>query len=59
MADLNMSIILVASASRAVHFVAWTWSLDHTSLALTALFVTSHPIVIVSFMVIMTKVDWS
>ena len=40
-------------------FAAWTWSLDHTSLAHSLLFVTSHPIVIVSFMVIMTRrLDW-
>ncbi len=58
--DLNSSIILVASGiALAVHFAAWTWSLDHTSLAHSLLFVTSHPIVIVSFMVIMTRrLDW-
>ena len=58
--DLRSSSILAASGiALAIHFAAWTWSLDHTSLAHSLLFVTSHPIVIVSFMVLMMRrMDW-
>ena len=53
------SLILISGCALAVHFAAWTWSLDHTSLAHSLLFVTSHPIVIVSAMFVMErKVDF-
>tara|TARA_B100001287_G_scaffold270775_1_gene270031 strand:- start:349 stop:1272 length:924 start_codon:yes stop_codon:yes gene_type:complete len=42
--------VLIVSGSGialATHFGAWTTSLDHTSLAHSLLFVTSHPIIIV------------
>ena len=55
----NVSLILLSGLALAVHFAAWTWSLDHTSLTHSLLFVTSHPIVIVSAMfVIERKVDF-
>ena len=49
------SLILISGCALAVHFAAWTWSLDHTSLAHSLLFVTSHPIVIVSAMFVMER----
>ena len=33
-----------------IHFGAWVWSLDHTSLTHSLLFVTAHPLVIVGAM---------
>jgi len=32
-----------------LHFASWVWSLDHTSLTHSLLFVTSHPLVVVIF----------
>jgi drug/metabolite transporter (DMT)-like permease len=53
------SLISLSGFALAIHFAAWTWSLDHTSLAHSLLFVTSHPIVIVSAMLVMErKVDF-
>ena len=46
---------LAFSLALAIHFAAWTWSLDHTSLAHSLLFVTSHPIVIVSAMFVIER----
>ena len=40
-------IILGSGLALAAHFGAWVSSLDHTSLAHSLLFVTSHPIIIV------------
>jgi drug/metabolite transporter (DMT)-like permease len=55
----NASLISLSGFALAIHFAAWTWSLDHTSLAHSLLFVTSHPIVIVSAMLVMErKVDF-
>ena len=34
----------------ALHFGSWIWSLDHTSLVHSLLFVTSHPLVVVALM---------
>lgn len=40
--------ILVASGGFLwIHFASWVWSLDHTSLTHSLLFVTAHPIIIV------------
>ncbi len=55
----TVSLIFLSGFALAVHFAAWTWSLDHTSLAHSLLFVTSHPIVIVSAMFVLDrKVDF-
>ena len=51
----NFSMILLSGFALAIHFAAWTWSLDHTSLAHSLLFVTSHPIVIVSAMFVIER----
>jgi len=51
----NLSLITLSGFALAIHFAAWTWSLDHTSLAHSLLFVTSHPIVIVSAMFIIER----
>jgi len=48
-------MILLSGSALAIHFAAWTWSLDHTSLAHSLLFVTSHPIVIVSAMFVIER----
>ena len=48
-------MILLSGFALAIHFAAWTWSLDHTSLAHSLLFVTSHPIVIVSAMFVIER----
>ena len=41
-------IILSSGVALAAHFGTWVTSLDHTSLAHSLLFVTSHPIIIVA-----------
>ena len=51
----TISLISLSGFALAIHFAAWTWSLDHTSLAHSLLFVTSHPIVIVSAMFVIEK----
>lgn len=51
----TISMILLSGFALAIHFAAWTWSLDHTSLAHSLLFVTSHPIVIVSAMFVIER----
>ena len=42
--------ILASSAFLAIHFGAWVWSLDHTSLIHSLLFVSMHPLVLVLLM---------
>ena len=46
-------LILISSLFLAFHFGSWIWSLDHTSLVHSLLFVTSHPLVVVAIMPIM------
>ena len=36
-----------------IHFASWVWSLDHTSLTHSLLFVTAHPLIIVSGMFVL------
>ena len=36
-----------------IHFASWVWSLDHTSLTHSLLFVTAHPLIIVGGMFIL------
>ena len=43
----NISLILFSGLCLWLHFGSWVWSLDHTTLPRSLLFVTSHPIVIV------------
>ena len=43
----TLLIILGSGVALAAHFGTWVTSLDHTSLAHSLLFVTSHPIIIV------------
>ena len=38
-----------------IHFASWVWSLDHTSLTHSLLFVTAHPLVIVSGLYLMGR----
>ena len=45
----DWQIILASSAFLAIHFGAWVWSLDHTSLVHSLLFVSMHPLVPVSY----------
>jgi len=40
-------IILASGICLAIHFGSWIWSIDHTSLPHSLLFVTAHPLVIV------------
>ena len=48
MTEKRTILILVGSGiALAAHFGTWVTSLDHTSLAHSLLFVTSHPIIIV------------
>ena len=51
----TISLISLSGIALAIHFASWTWSLDHTSLAHSLLFVTSHPIVIVSAMFVIER----
>ena len=46
----DWQVILASSAFLAVHFGAWVWSLDHTSLIHSLLFVSMHPLVLVLLM---------
>jgi len=43
-------LIIYSSIFLAMHFGSWIWSLDNTSLVRSLLFVTSHPLVVVSIM---------
>ena len=49
----DILIILASSLFLAAHFGSWVWSLDHTSLVHSLLFVTSHPLVVVLLMPIL------
>ena len=44
--------LFVSGAFLAVHFMSWVWGIDHTSLAHSLLWVSSHPLVVVSGMFI-------
>ena len=46
-----MWIILGSGICLWIHFGSWVWSLDHTSLAHSLLFVTAHPLLIVTAMI--------
>ena len=46
----DWGIMLVSSMFLGVHFGSWVWSLDHTSLVHSLLFVSIHPIVLVLLM---------
>ncbi len=50
-----ISIIIGSGICLWIHFATWVWSLDHTSLTHSLLFVTAHPLVIVVGMVILGK----
>ena len=43
-------VILGSGVCLWIHFGSWVWSLDHTSLAHSLLFVTAHPLIIVAGM---------
>lgn len=43
----NMLIVFASGVCLWLHFGSWVWSLDHTTLPRSLLFVTSHPLVIV------------
>jgi drug/metabolite transporter (DMT)-like permease len=49
----DIKLIFASSFFLALHFGSWVWSLDHTSLVHSLLFVTSHPIIIVLLMPLM------
>ncbi|CAI8391969.1 MAG: Uncharacterised protein [Marine Group II euryarchaeote MED-G33] len=46
----SILIILGSGICLWIHFGSWVWSLDHTSLAHSLLFVTAHPLIIVGGM---------
>jgi drug/metabolite transporter (DMT)-like permease len=50
---LDVQIILISSIFLAAPFATWVWSLDHTSLVHSLLFVTSNPLIVVVFMPIL------
>ena len=43
----NLSILFASGFCLFLHFATWGWSLDHTSLTHSLLFVTAHPLVFV------------
>ena len=43
----NFAILLASGFCLFLHFATWGWSLDHTSLTHSLLFVTAHPLVFV------------
>jgi len=47
--------ILGSGICLGIHFGSWVWSLDHTSLTHSLLFVTAHPLVIVAGLYLMGK----
>ena len=49
----DLQIVLISSIFLAAHFATWVWSLDHTSLVRSLLFVTSNPLIVVIFMPIL------
>ena len=49
----DWSIMLLSSIFLGAHFGSWVWSLDHTSLVHSLLFVSIHPIVLVLLMPLM------
>lgn len=56
----TLLIILGSGVCLWIHFASWVWSLDHTSLTHSLLFVTAHPLIIVSGMMMlrMTPHRW-
>lgn len=46
----DVALVFGSSICLALHFAAWIWSLDNTSLVHSLLFVTSHPLVVVLLM---------
>tara|TARA_B100000945_G_C20411790_1_gene612960 strand:+ start:94 stop:1044 length:951 start_codon:yes stop_codon:yes gene_type:complete len=46
-------LILASSGFLAAHFGSWVWSLDHTSLVHSLLFVNTHPLIVVALMPMM------
>ena len=46
----DVQLMLASSAFLAMHFGCWVWSLDHTSLIHSLLFVNTHPLVVVALM---------
>ncbi len=51
----NILILIFSGTCLWLHFGSWVWSLDHTTLPRSLLFVTSHPLVIVVGMWIIKK----
>ena len=43
-------VVAISGLFLAAHFGSWVWSLDHTSLVHSLLFVTAHPLVVVAIM---------
>jgi drug/metabolite transporter (DMT)-like permease len=50
-----MLAIIGSSICLGIHFGSWVWSLDHTSLTHSLLFVTAHPLVIVAGLYLLGK----
>lgn len=50
-----IGIIVGSGVCLWIHFASWVWSLDHTSLTHSLLFVTAHPLVIVAGMLVLGK----
>jgi drug/metabolite transporter (DMT)-like permease len=46
----SRSALALSGAFLCLHFAAWVWSLEHTSLTHSLLFVTAHPFVVVAWM---------
>lgn len=46
-------IVIGSGACLWIHFASWVWSLDHTSLTHSLLFVTAHPLIIVCGMMVL------
>jgi drug/metabolite transporter (DMT)-like permease len=50
-----MLAIIGSAICLGIHFGSWVWSLDHTSLTHSLLFVTAHPLVIVAGLYLLGK----
>lgn len=48
----SRSALTLSGVFLCLHFAAWVWSLEHTSLTHSLLFVTAHPFVVVAWMVL-------
>jgi drug/metabolite transporter (DMT)-like permease len=56
---LLIGLTVLSGVTLGAHFGTWLWSLDHTSLAASLLFVTAHPVMLSTYSMVSEKYfDW-